>query len=469
MQAGQPPAATVSVALFASGSGSNVAALLEHRYRGAVRPCYRCLIGNNSGARAMAWAREHGVSAYHVSRHTHPQRDAYLARPRGDPHRAPDRVDRASRLHEAAAGGDRAPLAGAAYSTSTRRCCRATAGAACTDWRRIARCWPLASARPALPCTSWTNSTTAGRSSCSARCRCAPAIPRRPWRGACSRPSTIPTGARWSRRRPRWRTGVRAGQPVRRPRHRQGLPAGAAVPANRTKCEAAGRRRLSHGPRHPVCRPYCPVPGRWRLATGKMAGVATGDAAERPRRPADSRRSRMRRPPRAVASRRNRTRQTPGAAAHRGDQKRASRFAAWRAALRAPGPHEPAGGARTRGGGQPWQPLRRHRPRPRPGGAAGTGRRRRAAGAPPHRAHPRYLAQHHHLQRQPRRRLRCLHQPLPRLRARLRLLLRAAHPRIPGHVGGPRFRDQDRGQGGRPPRCCAPSSPAPAGGHRRSA
>ena len=80
MQAGQPPAATVSVALFASGSGSNVAALLEHRYRGAVRPCYRCLIGNNSGARAMAWAREHGVSAYHVSRHTHPQRDACLAR-----------------------------------------------------------------------------------------------------------------------------------------------------------------------------------------------------------------------------------------------------------------------------------------------------------------------------------------------------------------------------------------------------
>ena len=80
MQAGQPPESTVSAALFASGSGSNVAALLEHRYSGAVRPCYRCLIGNNSGARVMAWAREHGVPAYHVSRHTHPQRDAYLAR-----------------------------------------------------------------------------------------------------------------------------------------------------------------------------------------------------------------------------------------------------------------------------------------------------------------------------------------------------------------------------------------------------
>ena len=80
MQAGQPPAGTVSVALFASGSGSNFAALLERRYTGAVRPHYRCLIGNNSGAHVMALARARGVPAYHVSRHTHPSRDAYFAR-----------------------------------------------------------------------------------------------------------------------------------------------------------------------------------------------------------------------------------------------------------------------------------------------------------------------------------------------------------------------------------------------------
>ena len=80
MQAGPPPDSTVSVALFASGSGSNVAALLEHRYTGAVRPRFRCLIGNNSGARAMALARTHGVPAYHVSQRTHPRRAAYLAR-----------------------------------------------------------------------------------------------------------------------------------------------------------------------------------------------------------------------------------------------------------------------------------------------------------------------------------------------------------------------------------------------------
>ena len=80
MHAERPPSATVSVALFASGSGSNVAALLEHRYTGAVRPRFCCLIGNNSGARVMALAREHSVPTYHVSRHTHPQRDACLAR-----------------------------------------------------------------------------------------------------------------------------------------------------------------------------------------------------------------------------------------------------------------------------------------------------------------------------------------------------------------------------------------------------
>ena len=70
----------MSVALFASGSGSNVAALLDREYRGAVRPCYRCLIGNNSTAPVMALARMRGVPAYHVSHRTHPNRDAYLAR-----------------------------------------------------------------------------------------------------------------------------------------------------------------------------------------------------------------------------------------------------------------------------------------------------------------------------------------------------------------------------------------------------
>ena len=78
--AAQPGSATVAVALFASGSGSNAAALLDHRYSGAVRPHYRCLVGNNSTAPVMALARARGVPAYHVSHRTHPNRDAYLAR-----------------------------------------------------------------------------------------------------------------------------------------------------------------------------------------------------------------------------------------------------------------------------------------------------------------------------------------------------------------------------------------------------
>ena len=76
----QPGSASVAVALFASGSGSNAAALLDHRYSGAVRPHFRCLVGNNSGAPVMRLARARGVPAYHVSRRTHPSRDAYLAR-----------------------------------------------------------------------------------------------------------------------------------------------------------------------------------------------------------------------------------------------------------------------------------------------------------------------------------------------------------------------------------------------------
>lgn len=77
---GRDGVSTVPVALFASGSGSNVAALLDHRYTGAARPDFRCLIGNNSGAGAMALARGRGVATYHVSRRTHPRPRELAAR-----------------------------------------------------------------------------------------------------------------------------------------------------------------------------------------------------------------------------------------------------------------------------------------------------------------------------------------------------------------------------------------------------
>lgn len=71
---------TVPVALFASGSGSNAAALLDHRYTGTARPDYRCLIGNNSGAGVMSLARARGIATYHVSGGTHPRPEDFAVR-----------------------------------------------------------------------------------------------------------------------------------------------------------------------------------------------------------------------------------------------------------------------------------------------------------------------------------------------------------------------------------------------------
>ena len=56
--------------------------------------------------------------------------------------------------------------------------------------------------------------------------------------------------------------------------------------------------------------------------------------------------------------------------------------------------------------------------------------------------HHRARALDHLAQRLARRRLRPLDQSLPRLRARLHLLLRPAEPRLPRALAGPRFRDQ---------------------------
>ena len=51
--------------------------------------------------------------------------------------------------------------------------------------------------------------------------------------------------------------------------------------------------------------------------------------------------------------------------------------------------------------------------------------------------------------------VRPLHQSLPGLRARLRLLLRPTHAQLPRHVAGTRLRDPDHRQGRTPPNGCA--------------
>ena len=55
----------------------------------------------------------------------------------------------------------------------------------------------------------------------------------------------------------------------------------------------------------------------------------------------------------------------------------------------------------------------------------------------------------HRAQRQPGHPVRVQHQPVPRLRARLRLLLRPPVPRVPRLLGRPRLRDEDRREDGR--------------------
>ena len=121
--AGSSCGVVVPVALFASGTGSNVAALLDHSLaagpgeggsesngsgggrgdggpgedraepgaggRGGergkpaaarARPDYRCLIGNNSGAPVMALASARSLAVYHVSSRTHPEPAALAGR-----------------------------------------------------------------------------------------------------------------------------------------------------------------------------------------------------------------------------------------------------------------------------------------------------------------------------------------------------------------------------------------------------
>ena len=77
----------------------------------------------------------------------------------------------------------------------------------------------------------------------------------------------------------------------------------------------------------------------------------------------------------------------------------------------------------------------------------------------------------HHHQQLARHLLRPVDQSLSRLRARLRLLLRAADPCLYGPVAGPRFRNQAVRQAERGRSCCGRSwrSPATCRGRSRSA
>ncbi|WP_301315693.1 phosphoribosylglycinamide formyltransferase [Nocardia amikacinitolerans] len=63
------------VAVLASGRGSNLRALHKASLEGEARFGVSLVIGNNSGAGAMEYAREVGIPAVHLSGRTHPDPD----------------------------------------------------------------------------------------------------------------------------------------------------------------------------------------------------------------------------------------------------------------------------------------------------------------------------------------------------------------------------------------------------------
>lgn len=64
------------LAVLASGSGTNLQAIIDACKRGDLNAEVCVVISNNSGALALKRARSEGIPAYHLSSVTHPQPDA---------------------------------------------------------------------------------------------------------------------------------------------------------------------------------------------------------------------------------------------------------------------------------------------------------------------------------------------------------------------------------------------------------
>jgi phosphoribosylglycinamide formyltransferase-1 len=68
---------TMNIAVFASGRGSNFAAILEAIRSGTLPARVCCLISNRSDAGALERARSEGIPAIHASRLQHPTDEAF--------------------------------------------------------------------------------------------------------------------------------------------------------------------------------------------------------------------------------------------------------------------------------------------------------------------------------------------------------------------------------------------------------
>jgi phosphoribosylglycinamide formyltransferase-1 len=70
----------LSIAVFASGGGTNLQALIDAVKSGRLNGAVGAVISNNSGAFALERARREDIPAYHVSGKMYPEKNQFLSR-----------------------------------------------------------------------------------------------------------------------------------------------------------------------------------------------------------------------------------------------------------------------------------------------------------------------------------------------------------------------------------------------------
>jgi phosphoribosylglycinamide formyltransferase-1 len=70
----------LSIAVFASGGGTNLQALIDASKSGVLNGRVAAVISNNSGAYALERARNENIPAYHISSKVYPERTEFVSR-----------------------------------------------------------------------------------------------------------------------------------------------------------------------------------------------------------------------------------------------------------------------------------------------------------------------------------------------------------------------------------------------------
>ena len=70
----------LSIAVFASGGGTNLQALIDGQTRATFDGKVEVVISNNSKSYALARASEQGIATYHISAKVYPEQSQYVAK-----------------------------------------------------------------------------------------------------------------------------------------------------------------------------------------------------------------------------------------------------------------------------------------------------------------------------------------------------------------------------------------------------